>query len=93
MPVEFQIRSGLEEFWGQLDHKLRYETNRGAVGNVAWQRHLNVLKAQFDAVIQYVDLIKETVDALPTSASQEIVEISVAPSQVSLSTSEGSSVS
>lgn len=62
MPIEIQFRSGLEEFWGQLDHKLRYYTGRGAVGDTAWQRHLNVLKAQFDAAIQYVDLIKEAAE-------------------------------
>ena len=88
MPVEFQIRSGLEEFWGQLDHKLRYETNRGQVGNNAWQRHLNVLKAEFDAVIQYVDLIKEIAEGARPPISSEAVETIIAPSQRSLSSSE-----
>lgn len=88
MPVEFQIRSGLEEFWGQLDHKLRYETNRGAVGNSAWQRHLNVLKAQFDAVIQYVDLIKEASEQVGTQVAHEMVDPATAPSQRSLSTTD-----
>lgn len=87
-PVEFQIRSWLEEFWGQLDHKLRYETNRGIIGSATWHRHLNVLKAQFDSVIQYVDLIKETAEATNASAPQEKVETAVAPSQMSLSTAD-----
>jgi ppGpp synthetase/RelA/SpoT-type nucleotidyltranferase len=59
MPVEFQLRSGLEQFWGRLDHQLRYELGRGHVGDSLWERHLNVLKAQFDAAIQYLDVIKE----------------------------------
>lgn len=66
LPIEFQFRSGLEEFWGQLDHKLRYGIKRGVVGDSAWERHLNVLKAQFDAMIQYVDLIRESAE--PDSA-------------------------
>lgn len=60
IPVEFQLRTGLEEYWGQLDTKLRYSVHRGAVDDHAWQKHLNVLKTQFDAMIQYVDLIRET---------------------------------
>jgi ppGpp synthetase/RelA/SpoT-type nucleotidyltranferase/3',5'-cyclic AMP phosphodiesterase CpdA len=56
-PVEFQVRSILEEVWGQLDHKLRYQSGRGAVGE-RWHRHLNVLKGHLDALIPYIDLIK-----------------------------------
>jgi ppGpp synthetase/RelA/SpoT-type nucleotidyltranferase/predicted MPP superfamily phosphohydrolase len=48
-PVEFQIRNILEEAWGQLDHKLRYETGRGAISGEPRLLHLNVLKAQFDS--------------------------------------------
>jgi ppGpp synthetase/RelA/SpoT-type nucleotidyltranferase len=59
LPIEIQFRSGLEEFWGQLDHKLRYSDNRGTVGDNDWDQHLNVLKAYFDAAIQYTDLIKK----------------------------------
>ena len=62
MPVEFQLRTGLEEYWGQLDTQLRYKLHRGVVDAAAWQKHLNVLKAQFDAMIQYVDLIRETAE-------------------------------
>lgn len=58
VPIEFQIRSVLEEVWGQLDHKLRYGSSRGTVGAERWHLHLNVLKAHFDACIQYIDLIK-----------------------------------
>jgi ppGpp synthetase/RelA/SpoT-type nucleotidyltranferase/3',5'-cyclic AMP phosphodiesterase CpdA len=65
MPVEFQLRSGLEEFWGRLDHILRYEANRGEAGGDLWERHLNVLKAQFDAAIQYLDVIKDALEKAP----------------------------
>ena len=55
--VEVQVRSVLEDVWGELDHKLRYGSQRGGVG-VSWARHLNALKTLLDGVIQYLDLIK-----------------------------------
>ncbi|HLL30113.1 MAG TPA: metallophosphoesterase [Allosphingosinicella sp.] len=60
LAVEFQLRSVLEEVWGQLDHKFRYGPDRGKPAPVSssWKMHLNVLKAQFDACVQYLDLIK-----------------------------------
>jgi ppGpp synthetase/RelA/SpoT-type nucleotidyltranferase/metallophosphoesterase superfamily enzyme len=57
MPVEIQIRSAPEELWGAIDHRLRYGSQRGGTG-VLWQRHLNVLKALVDGLMQYVDEIK-----------------------------------
>nr|WP_306264365.1 metallophosphoesterase [Pararhizobium sp. IMCC3301] len=62
MPVEFQLRSGLEEFWAHVDSQLRYALSKekGRVaGEGGWHQHLNVLKTQFDGIIQYVDLIKD----------------------------------
>jgi ppGpp synthetase/RelA/SpoT-type nucleotidyltranferase/tetratricopeptide (TPR) repeat protein/predicted MPP superfamily phosphohydrolase len=61
MMVEIQVRSVLEDVWGELDHRLRYGSQRGGIGTV-WGRHLNVLKAMLDGVIQYVDLIKRHSD-------------------------------
>jgi ppGpp synthetase/RelA/SpoT-type nucleotidyltranferase len=72
VPVEFQIRNILEEVWGQLDHKLRYETGRGIVGGEPRLLHLNVLKAQFDACIQYMDLIKAQSQEREASSTREL---------------------
>lgn len=88
MPVEFQFRSGLEEFWGQLDHKLRYYTNRGDVGQISWQQHLNVLKTQIDAAIQYIDLIKRLAETRSNEPGV-VVQKSAPESTLSISTPEG----
>ena len=88
-PIEFQIRHELEEVWSRVDSTLRYETNRGTVGENAWERHLNVLKSQFDAMIQYVEVIKDTVDSERRSIASEKVEAGAADEKKkSLSTKE-----
>lgn len=55
--VEIQVRSILEELWGEIDHRLRYTVMRGG-GGENWQRHLNILKTLIDGVMQYIDEIK-----------------------------------
>jgi ppGpp synthetase/RelA/SpoT-type nucleotidyltranferase len=87
MPIEIQFRSGLEEFWGQLDHRLRYDFSRGTVGDSAWQRHLNVLKTLFDAAIQYVDLIKEAAEQ-PEGRTAQVIDERKRESMLSLSNPE-----
>lgn len=66
VPVEFQVRNVMEEVWGQLDYRFRYGTGRGSVAEESWQRHLNVLKAQFDTCVQYLDLVWELASAEAT---------------------------
>jgi ppGpp synthetase/RelA/SpoT-type nucleotidyltranferase/calcineurin-like phosphoesterase family protein len=57
MFLELQIRSALEDIWGEIDHRLRYGSERGGMG-VSWSQHLNAFKALIDGVSQYVDVIK-----------------------------------
>jgi ppGpp synthetase/RelA/SpoT-type nucleotidyltranferase/tetratricopeptide (TPR) repeat protein len=57
LAVEVQVRSVFEDIWGEIDHRLRYGSQRGNLG-VSWGRHLNVFKALIDGIIQYVDVIK-----------------------------------
>jgi ppGpp synthetase/RelA/SpoT-type nucleotidyltranferase len=57
MFLEIQIRSAWEDIWGEIDHRLRYGSERGGVG-VLWSQHLNVFKALIDGVVQYVDVIR-----------------------------------
>lgn len=66
VPVEIQIRTVLEDAWGEIDHKLRYEPFRGSMGEKshsanghAWQPHLNALKLLIDGCSQYADTIKK----------------------------------
>lgn len=56
--IEFQVRSAFEEVWGEIDHKLRYGPNRGAIDSTSWDKHLNALKALTDGLIQYVEVIR-----------------------------------
>lgn len=60
--VEFQVRSAFEEVWGEVDHKLRYGTHRGAVDTINWDKHLNALKTLVDGCVQYLELIKQQAD-------------------------------
>jgi ppGpp synthetase/RelA/SpoT-type nucleotidyltranferase len=57
MFLEIQIRSAWEDIWGEIDHRLRYGSERGGAG-VLWSQHLNVFKALIDGVVQYVDVIR-----------------------------------
>lgn len=85
MPVEFQVRTVLEEVWGQLDHRFRYRSGRGTIGSSLWQLHLNVVKSQFDTCVQYLDLIKEMAtardDGAPVLAQPSMVTLT-RPEQV-----------
>ncbi|NBC33282.1 MAG: hypothetical protein GVY13_11460 [Alphaproteobacteria bacterium] len=58
-PFEIQVRSTLEEAWGEIDHRLRYSISRGSASNITWNKHLNALKAMMDGCIQYVEVIHE----------------------------------
>lgn len=57
MRVEIQIRSALEDIWGEIDHELGYVLRRRNIRN-SRSRHLLVLKNMIDAFISYVDVIK-----------------------------------
>lgn len=65
--IEIQIRSALEDVWGDIDYRLRYGQERGQPG-ISWMRHLNVLKSLIDGIIGYVDLIKRQSD-------EEVIEL------------------
>ncbi|WP_180356150.1 metallophosphoesterase [Aliirhizobium smilacinae] len=67
IPIEVQIRSALEDVWGDIDYRLRYGRGRGDVG-VSWMRHLNVLKGMIDALVGYVDVIKRHSEEEPVTA-------------------------
>jgi ppGpp synthetase/RelA/SpoT-type nucleotidyltranferase/predicted MPP superfamily phosphohydrolase len=58
MFLELQIRSAWEDIWGEVDHRLRYGSERGSLG-VSWNYHLNAFKALIDGIVQYADVIKQ----------------------------------
>lgn len=63
VPIEVQIRTVFEDAWGEIDHKLRYASNRQQVAAEkafleSWQPHLNVLKSFTDGCAQYAGIIK-----------------------------------
>jgi ppGpp synthetase/RelA/SpoT-type nucleotidyltranferase/predicted MPP superfamily phosphohydrolase len=58
MRVEIQIRSALEDVWGEIDHRLDFQNRRGDETKPR-NRHLNVFKSLIDALISYVDTIKK----------------------------------
>ncbi len=57
MRVEVQVRTALEDVWGEIDHKLRYSSKRGDAG-ISWNSHLNILKSLIDSLLSYIDVIK-----------------------------------
>lgn len=71
VPVEIQIRTALEDVWGEIDHSLKYTTKKTEdhplrdekrVDNIF--AHLNVMKTLIDGVAQYADQIKIQLDEL-----------------------------
>ncbi|MGY0833754.1 nucleotidyltransferase family protein [Azospirillum argentinense] len=68
--VEFQVRSVLEEVWGELDHSLKYSKTRIGGDSQPLHRHLNVLKVMLDGCNQYIDVIfSEASDQAPSVAN------------------------
>ncbi|WP_334538398.1 tetratricopeptide repeat protein [Bradyrhizobium sp. AZCC 2230] len=71
VPIEIQIRTVFEDAWGEIDHKLRYSSNRNKSASSeaileSWQPHLNVLKSFTDGCAQYAGIIKnQAIDARP----------------------------
>ena len=73
IPVEIQVRTALEDVWGQIEHTLKYKRQRIEAregGSRDEQRletslsHLGVLKTLIDGVSQYADQIKLQIDEL-----------------------------
>jgi len=71
LPIEIQVRTALEDFWGQIEHGLKYKRRR--VENVRDEQqletslsHLGVLKTLIDGVGQYADQIKLQIDEIET---------------------------
>lgn len=71
LPIEIQVRTALEDFWGQIEHGLKYKRQR--VGSIRDEQrletslnHLGVLKTLIDGVAQYADQIKVQIDEIET---------------------------
>lgn len=72
IPVEIQIRTALEDVWGEIDHSLKYkrkeadekgsyETETRLATSLS---HLNVMKTLIDGLAQYADQIKIQLDEI-----------------------------
>ena len=76
--VEIQIRSALEDVWGEIDHELQLQMRRKDP-TLPKNRHLVVLKELIDAIISYVHIIKkQTDDSRERPAIEKVVARSVA---------------
>lgn len=65
IPVEIQIRTALEDVWGEIDHKLKYKRAESTNLSLEYTRrlssslsHLGVMKTLIDGIAQYGDQIK-----------------------------------
>lgn len=89
LPIEIQVRTALEDVWGQIEHSLKYKRKRLASidGNAREARrlattlnHLGALKTMIDGIAQYGDQIKLQIDDLEpevrSTASKEAEEVS-----------------
>jgi ppGpp synthetase/RelA/SpoT-type nucleotidyltranferase len=86
--VEFQIRNAIEDIWAQIDHKLRYSIVRSVMPkNNNWHQHLNVLRAQFDACLQYTDVLSALSHQLPEQHAVIVEPPSTADSESRVVTS------
>lgn len=80
LPVEIQIRTVFEDAWAQVDHKLRYVSQRvkhsSSINNsVSHERHLVTLKKLLDVASEYCETILDEVGATEKPSSQTIVPI------------------
>jgi ppGpp synthetase/RelA/SpoT-type nucleotidyltranferase len=80
LPVEIQLRTVFEDAWAQVDHKLRYVSQRvkhsPAVNNsVSHERHLVTLKKLLDVASEYCETILDEVNSKEKPSSQTIVAI------------------
>ena len=73
LPVEIQVRTALEDVWGQIEHSLRYKRKRlvntdssspESTRVETTLRHLGALKTMIDGIAQYGDQIKLQIDEL-----------------------------
>jgi ppGpp synthetase/RelA/SpoT-type nucleotidyltranferase len=70
IPIEIQIRTALEDVWGEIDHSLKYKREEAGPNPAGGKRvdtilaHLNVMKTLIDGVAQYGDQIKIQLDEL-----------------------------
>lgn len=68
VPVEIQIRTALEDAWGEIDHKLKYKpptqklTVRDEIALRTSLNHLKVMKTFIDGAAQYADQIRAQAD-------------------------------
>jgi len=89
LPIEIQVRTALEDVWGQIEHSLKYKRKRLAGSDESSREsqmlattlnHLGALKTMIDGIAQYGDQIKVQIDELEpevrSSASKEADETS-----------------
>ncbi|KTT67904.1 hypothetical protein [Sphingomonas sanguinis] len=71
LPVEIQVRTALEDVWGQIEHSLKYKRKQLVSDNspenarlTITLNHLGALKTMIDGIAQYGDQIKLQIDEL-----------------------------
>jgi ppGpp synthetase/RelA/SpoT-type nucleotidyltranferase len=71
IPIEIQVRTALEDVWGEIDHSLKYKRKSLGSPHMPGKRrldgvlsHLNVMKTLIDGTAQYADQIKIQLDEL-----------------------------
>lgn len=85
LPVRFQVRSAVEEIWGEIDRRLRYGVAQGGAPQVSWSRHLSVFRTLVDGCIQYADASRgEAIEEAPTPPAEARLAQSVEPGTVEL---------
>lgn len=76
LPIEIQVRTALEDVWGQIEHSLKYKRKKlVGVGKASPESaqlrttlsHLGALKTMIDGIAQYGDQIKVQIDQLEPS--------------------------
>ncbi|OWK25033.1 hypothetical protein AJ87_14905 [Rhizobium yanglingense] len=73
LPVEIQVRSGMEDVGAELDDRLRY--GRGNGEGVSWMKHLNVLRGLIDGLVGYVDVIQKHAQDDPVVVPSSSVQV------------------
>lgn len=80
-PVEFQVRTVLEDTWAEIDHRLRYSRDRSKNDgqrrniSVGSEAQLKVLKSLLDAVAELSDVIQRDESAKVNTATNRLIPV------------------
>jgi ppGpp synthetase/RelA/SpoT-type nucleotidyltranferase len=70
IPVEFQIRTAIEDVWAEVSHKLLYKSKSEFVWSLEYERDLNLAEQQLGSIKTRMDNLPSDIAAIYTHSNQ-----------------------